>query len=124
MAYFHINDLNQTPTTSVCTNNELHVFGLRSDQVILHIDPSFMQRDNGLMVGIDSRFKHFYIVNQNHVIEDELEIEWRDCMQSDYQVQINEIDKEEPAKPLFVISFIVLLLFLYVIKRGIRCKRF
>lgn len=124
MAYFHINDPNQTPTYQFCAFNEPYLFGLEVGQVLVHLDPAFMQKDNGLMVGVDQRFTNFYVINQEHQIVNKLNINWNDCLVSKVDsVQIT-IKEEDVQVPVFWFSLILVFLIMMMIKRVVRCKRY
>jgi hypothetical protein len=124
MAHFHINDSNQTPTYQICTSNDAHIIGLKDGQVLVHLDPAYMQKDNGLLVGIDPRFKNFYIVDQNHLVVQKLDIEWTECSFGGSEVLIEPVTNNETKFTLIWLSLTLLFLIFFLIKRGIRCKRY
>lgn len=124
MAHFHINDLNQTPIYQICTSNDAYIFGLKEGQVLVHLDPAFMQRDNGLLVGIDPRFKNFYIVDQDHRVVQKLNIEWNECNFQDSPIPTESVSNSETKVPIFWLSFILVFSILFMLKRGMRCKRY
>ncbi len=124
MTFFHINDSIQTPTYQVCTSNEVYIFGMEQGQILIHIDPAYMQKDNGLLVGINERFSHFYIINQERIIVNELTLDWRDCgtSRSIEQMQPKGKDIIDYPVPWFGFGFFILILFALI--RRIRCKRY
>lgn len=124
MAYFHINDPNQTPTHQFCTFNEPYLFGLEAGQVLVHLEPTFMQKDNGLLVGVDQRFTNFYVINQEHLIIDRLNITWNECLSSKIDSIQKIVNKEDVQIPVFWFSLISVFLIMLMIKRVIRCKRY
>ncbi len=124
MAYFHVNDPNQTPTYQFCTFSEPYIYGLEPGQILVHLEPAFMQKDNGLLVGIDHRFTNFYVTNQDLIIVKKLNIEWRDCINSSSTSIQAVINKDVVKVPEFWFYFIFVFLIMIIIKRVIRCKRY
>ncbi|HCT63155.1 MAG TPA: hypothetical protein DIC19_03545 [Erysipelotrichaceae bacterium] len=124
MAYFHVNDPNQTPINQICVFNEPYISGLEVGQVLVHLDPAFMQKDNGLMVGVDHRFTSFYVINQDHLIIDKLNITWNNCLITKSDSVQTKIIEEEVRIPVFWFSFISVFMIMMMIKRVIRCKRY
>lgn len=124
MAYFHINDPNQTPTHQICTINEPFISGLKEGQVLVHLDPAYMQKDNGLLVGIDDRFSSFYVINQDHVVVKRLNIDWRDCI-SPSSASIQTVIKSNDVNvPVFWLYSIFVFFIIIMIKKVIRCKHY
>lgn len=122
MAYFHVNDQNQTPTYKFCMLNEPHITGLERGEVLVHLDPAFMQIDNGLLVGVDQRFKNFYIINENHVIVSKLSIEWVECITNASSGLTESKPSQDIKIPFIWISLISLFIFILIIKRMKQCK--
>ena len=123
MAYFHINDPYQNEVSILCPDNELYITGLYQNQSLFHKDPSFIQRDNGLVIGVDQRFTHFYVVDKNMQIIKKLHIDWSECKEELYQSN-NMQNSETYVVPLgFVgIGLIFVLIPLIWLKRKRRCK--
>lgn len=123
MAYFHINDRDQSEVEIICPYNDLFITGLKSDQSIVHQNPSFMQRDNGLVIGVDQRFTVFYVVDKNMQILKKLHIEWSDCKE-----EFNESNTLQSSEPngiplgFISISLILVLIPLIWLKRRKLCK--
>lgn len=124
MAYFHVNEPNQTPTYQFCMLNEPYITGLESGQVLVHLDPAFMQRDNGLLVGVDQRFKDFYIVNEKNIVVSKLSIEWNECINSASNPLIETSQLHDNRTPIFWIGLISLFIISTMIKRMKPCKHF
>ena len=124
MAYFHVNDPYRTPITHLCTLNDVYLSGLQKNQVLLHLEPAFMQKDNGLMVGVDQRFTNFYIVDQDHLIVDRLNIEWKDCIKSSTEATFTADSKNDIRLPIYFLSIVFLLIIMIMMKRVARCKRY
>lgn len=59
-----------------CIYNDIYIFNLKEGELLISYDPSFMQNSNGLLVGIDSRFKEFYVINRDRIIVKTLNLEW------------------------------------------------
>ena len=124
MAYFHINDPNQTPTYQFCMINEPYISGLEEGQVLIHLEPVYMQKDNGLMVGIDHRFTSFYVINQDHIIVKRLNINWRECINSSSASIQKGIEADDVHVSLYWFCIIFVFLIIIMIRKVLRCKHY
>jgi len=63
-----------------CIYEDIYILGLKEGEILISYNPSFMQNANGILIGVDSRFSHFYIVNRNESIVKSLRLNWvTDC---------------------------------------------
>lgn len=63
-----------------CVYEDIYILGLEEGEILISYNPSFMQNTNGILIGVDSRFSHFYIVNRNESIVKSLRLNWvTDC---------------------------------------------
>lgn len=63
-----------------CLSEDIYILGLKEGEVLVSYNPQFMQNTNGLIIGIDSRFTHFYIVKNNKSMVKSLRLNWiNDC---------------------------------------------
>jgi len=63
-----------------CENDELVLKGLKEGELLISYNPSYIQNSNGTLVGIDSRFTKFYILNNKKKVINTLELTWKnDC---------------------------------------------
>jgi len=63
-----------------CKSEDIYILGLKEGEVLISYNPQFMQNTNGQIIGIDSRFTHFYIMKSNKSIVKSLELNWiNDC---------------------------------------------
>jgi len=94
-----------------CIYNDIYIFNLKEGELLISYDPSFMQNSNGLLVGIDSRFKEFYVIDRNQVIIKELNLQWIDNCNL-----INDIDElNESDNYIFIylgVSILISVLFI------------
>lgn len=86
------NEIIETAYEYPCIFNDIYIFNLKKGELLISYDPSFMQNTNGLLVGIDSRFKEFYVINKDKVIVKTLNLNWVNNCDLNYEkVKINEI---------------------------------
>lgn len=75
-----------------CIYEDIYIIGLEEGEVLVSYNPGFMQNSNGLVIGIDSRFTHFYIVQSNESIIKSLHLNWIKNCTEEIQLHINEIN--------------------------------
>lgn len=74
------NEIVDTAYEYPCIYNDIYILNLKEGELLVSYDPSFMQNSNGLLVGIDSRFKEFYVINRDQIIIERLSLQWiNDC---------------------------------------------
>lgn len=87
------NEIIETAYEYPCIFSDIYIFNLKKGELLISYDPSFMQNTNGLLVGIDSRFKEFYVINKDKVIVKTLNLNWVNNCDLNYEkVKINEIE--------------------------------
>jgi len=98
-----------------CVYEDIYILGLEEGEVLVSYSPSFMQNSNGLIIGIDSRFTHFYIVQSNESIIKSLRLNWINDCTEDIQLQVNKINHF----PLIIsgVGFVCVIICLLAIRR-------
>jgi len=78
MANFY-NEMNEVTNIAYeypCEDHELILKGLKEGELLISYNPSYIQNSNGILVGIDSRFTKFYILNNSKEVINTLELTW------------------------------------------------
>lgn len=77
------NTLNEITTLAYefpCEYDELEIKGLKEGEILISYSPNYIQNSNGIVVGIDSRFTNFYVLNTKKEVINTLELTWiNDC---------------------------------------------
>jgi hypothetical protein len=98
-----------------CLNEDIYIFGLKKGEILVSYNPSFMQNTNGLIIGIDSRFTRFYIINQTESIVKSLNLNWiTDCTE---KIDIPLINPKVDYITISTLCFLGLSLIIFFIKR-------
>jgi uncharacterized Fe-S cluster-containing radical SAM superfamily protein len=100
------NEIVDTAYEYPCIYNDIYILNLKEGELLISYDPSFMQNSNGLLVGIDSRFKEFYVINRNQVIVKRLSLQWiNNC---DFVNSITEYKEPDNYTFLYLGAFILI----------------
>jgi len=94
MANFHNidDDLIDKAFEYPCVYEDIYILGLKEGEVLISYNPSFMQNTNGMLIGIDSRFTHFYVVNSIGNIIKNLQLNWETECLIDDKLPINSVN--------------------------------
>lgn len=100
-----------------CIYEDIYISGLNDNNLLISYNPSFMQNTNGLIIGIDSRFTDFYVIDQNQKVIEKLELKWiNNCdIQPTIETQINE---NQSFYLLYGLIFIIIVIILVIRKKG------
>jgi len=78
--YNQLNEITNIAYEYPCENDELILKGLKEGELLISYNPRYIQNSNGTLVGIDSRFTKFYILNSKKEVINTLELTWKnDC---------------------------------------------
>ena len=80
-----------------CGISHVYLSGLKEGEAIISEEPYLIQNVNGIIAGIDQRFKAFKVVSNNQVI-DSIDLEWNDSCTASIQTMksdpsLNGIDR-------------------------------
>lgn len=101
-----------------CEYDELSLKGLKEGEILVSYNPSFIQNSNGIVVGIDSRFTKFYVLNSNRSILKVLELNWiNDCSKV-----LSEIVESKTIRNDYSIAIILGFVFIILIIKTFRRK--
>lgn len=59
-----------------CVYEDIYISGLNENNLLISYSPSFMQNSDGMVIGIDSRFTNFYVIDQEQNVLEKLELKW------------------------------------------------
>ncbi len=98
-----------------CENDELVLKGLKEGELFISYNPNYIQNSNGVLVGIDSRFTKFYILNSKKEVIDTLELTWRnDCE----EIIVNEqVDIKHDYNLFMLIITIITIMIIKILRR-------
>lgn len=73
-----------------CIYDDIYILNLKEGELLISYSPSFMQNTNGLLVGIDSRFNEFYVINRDKIIVKTLNLQWsNDCNATSQAIEVH-----------------------------------
>jgi len=109
------NEIVDTAYEYPCIYNDIYILNLKEEELLVSYDPSFMQNSNGLLVGIDSRFKDFYVINRDQIIIKRLSLQWiNDC---EFNSSITEYKDPNNNTSLYLgASILILVLFIKYVR--------
>ena len=103
-----------------CIYEDIYIFNMDENQLLISYEPSFMQNTNGIVIGIDSRFTNFYIIDKDNIIIKSLKINWiNDCSESVVELETNSFNYKNY---LFITLLIVTLVIIVLLKLKRRSK--
>lgn len=104
-------DQNQIITNTAyefpCEYNDIYIDGLKEGEILVSYNPYLLQNSNGLVIGIDSRFSRFYVMDKNRIIIKELDLTWINSCDTKINTHIHQYTKNS--------SFLILLIMLIFI---------
>ena len=93
-----------------CNTDELSISGLKEGELLVSYNPSYIQNSNGLLVGIDSRFTDFYVLNEEKLIIQNRKLNWiTNC-----NISVQETSELHHNNSI-LITFIIIILILTII---------
>jgi len=99
-----------------CLYKDIYILGLNEGEVLISYNPQFMQNTNGMVIGIDSRFKQFYIVNSDNSILKSLKLIWNsNC--SDISNTSVKTNNYVPIIGISIVFTLVLIVIVVLIRR-------
>lgn len=113
--YNQLNEITNIAYEYPCENDELILKGLKEGELFISYNPNYIQNSNGVLVGIDSRFTKFYILNSKKEVIDTLELTWRnDCE----EIIVNEqVDIKHDYNLLILIITIITIMIIKILRR-------
>lgn len=104
-----------------CIYEDIYISGLNENNLLISYDPSFMQNANGMVIGIDSRFTNFYIIDKNQNILKSLELKWLNNCTINEQLESQKNDNQffYIIFGLFLVNILIIVV-LNKMKRGTR----
>lgn len=113
--YNQLNDITNIAYEYPCENDELVLKGLKEGELLISYNPSYIQNTNGTLVGIDSRFTKFYVLNRNKEVINTLEISWKNDCET---IIINEqIEIKQDYNLLILIISIITIMIIKILRR-------
>lgn len=104
-----------------CVYEDIYISGLNENNLLVSYHPSFMQNSNGMVIGIDSRFTNFYVIDQDQNVLKKLELKWIDNCETNSPTESQKNDNHY--FNLLYGSILTILIIIFVIqkiKRGSR----
>ena len=113
--YNQLNEITNIAYEYPCENDELILKGLKEGELFISYNPNYIQNSNGVLVGIDSRFTKFYILNSKKEVIDTLELTWRnDCE----EIIVNEqVDIKHDYNLFMLIITIITIMIIKILRR-------
>ena len=113
--YNQLNKITNIAYEYPCENDELILKGLKEGELFISYNPNYIQNSNGVLVGIDSRFTKFYILNSKKEVIDTLELTWRnDCE----EIIVNEqVEIKHDYNLLMLIITIITIMIIKILRR-------
>ncbi len=112
------NDIINTAYEFPCEFIDVYIKGLKEGEILVSYNPSLLQNSNGLVIGIDSRFKKFYVLNKEKSIIKQLDLDWvSDC------TTLQNVTKKMHVSKNYSYSYLLIIIVLVLIINLIRSKK-
>lgn len=100
-----------------CEYEEITLKGLKEGELLISYNPSFIQNTDGNLVGIDSRFDKFYVIDSSKKVLKILELRWTNNCQNNLVETTESRDIRNDYSIFILVSIIFILTIIKTIRR-------
>lgn len=112
------NEITNTAFEFPCDYEEITLKGLKEGELLVSYSPSFIQNSNGILVGVDSRFNTFYILNSEKNVLKTLELNWSTRCNNDLLEVFEQKNIRNDYSIFILLSFIFIIIIIKILRRN------